>query len=276
MFLCIGASLVPAITAHIRTKTSSRELVDITIDFCGVEEANSRTISFAREQAEHLEVLIDDIEKKLETVESTEEILDVFNDALESLMVLSLLDDSEAKVLKNYFSDIAESNSNMHLNTSFIEDTNNHSGLRNFLCFVAGKTIATYFINSAGYVINVIGGFLEFIGLWILSAPLVPLYYLCTWISVFNPFPIGHVVGLGNTYYDAEGWIHTFGLKGKQSVNGSFYGGYNMVLIPLAWVTGYYPGILGFSGIKITDDLDHFFYLGFALGVNIGDEPILD
>ena len=177
VFLCIGASLAPAITAHMRAMAASRELVDITLDFCGVGESNSRTVSLTRGQAEYLEVLIVDLEKKLDTVESTEETLDVYNDALESLTDLGLLDDSESKVLKNYFSDIAESLSTIHRNTPFIEGDNNCSEIHNLLCFLAGDTTQTYFINSGGYVINVIGAFLEGIGLWKYSQPLVPFYF---------------------------------------------------------------------------------------------------
>ena len=273
VFLCIGASLAPAITAHIRTMAASRELVDITLDFCGVGESNIRTVSLTRGQAEYLEVLIDDLEKKLDTVESTEETLDVYNDALGSLVVLGLLDDSECMILKNYFSDVAEVLSAIHRNTSCIEDNNNSSEIHNFLCFVAGNTTETYPLNSAGYVINVVGAFLEFIGLWILSAPLVPLFFLFSLISHYNPLPIGYIIGLGHTYSEARGWIQTCGLLGKQGGHGPFYGRFNISPIPLGWGIWYYPGIIGFSGIKINVDY-HIFYLGFALGVNIDDEPL--
>jgi hypothetical protein len=64
-------------------------------------------------------------------------------------------------------------------------------------------------------------------------------------------------------YYPADGWVHTDGLNGVKTWNGSFYGNiYSILIIPLHV---YYGGVTGFTGIKINN-----FFQGSALWVKIG------
>jgi hypothetical protein len=99
------------------------------------------------------------------------------------------------------------------------------------------------------------------------------------WISLIIPtllFPlrIGGFLTIGSywdfdprmdpEYYPANGWVHTIGLNGLKTWDGSIYGNMGKILTISG---GLYKGIVGFTGLKI---IGMDFFLGSALRVKLG------
>jgi hypothetical protein len=114
------------------------------------------------------------------------------------------------------------------------------------------------------------------------------LFSMGLYFSSYFPLQLLSIIGFGATFdmsyvywqlypltAPAHGWIHTNGLNGVKNWSGSFYGDlmHSHDNIPLfSWLIFFYfyPGILGFSGIKITiPPFGDSFYLGVALEAKI-------
>jgi len=65
----------------------------------------------------------------------------------------------------------------------------------------------------------------------------------------------------------ASGWITSYGGNGKQNWTGDFYG--NITVIPYLWNVINFPGIMGFTGLKISRVFFSDFYLGHAWMVKL-------
>jgi hypothetical protein len=99
-------------------------------------------------------------------------------------------------------------------------------------------------------------------------------------ISYFLPVTLGSVITFGFVappfveyghfeYYPSGGWINSFGIVGAKGWVGPFYGN----IYALNLILSFYIGIFGFTGLKIIL-LDNCFFLGSALAVDIGSEPL--
>lgn len=177
----------------------------------------------------------------------------------------------------------------------------NNAGNRNLMCFVTGETTETCSAGALYYghyslLIStivllfpflVIAGILPFGLLYGALNLLIVLLYASlvgnAYYSNLNPVPLGHVIGIGRTFelpgecvdhHPAKGWVKTVGLNGNKTYEGKLYG-----QIPLTRIAGqpldyYYPGVLGFTGIKIRNEYnsDKQFYMGTALMTNIGHQ----
>jgi hypothetical protein len=121
-----------------------------------------------------------------------------------------------------------------------------------------------------------------------LSSPILildTLNNICFQLSDIAPFALRNVVGIGyhqeynpgKGYHGSTGWLQGFGLLGKREWNGSLYGRILTLWIATGILDLYFslPGMIGFSGIKITsgENYENKFYLGLALYVRISTEP---
>jgi hypothetical protein len=107
------------------------------------------------------------------------------------------------------------------------------------------------------------------------SSFIIPvLLFLIMWLII--PAKLLNSVILGGygdypspNYKPANGWIQTFGLCGKKSWDGSFYGQLFGIPSPIKFMN--YVGIFGFNGIRIHQE-SRKMYLGSALFVDINYE----
>ena len=265
IFLFISLAIVPSIHANIQSETLDSELVEITMEVCGLSGQTPKTIQLTREQAEKVERLFDEIKIKLNNVETRVEKVKIFNEAIVELDKYGLLVGLDVELAKQ-----------------MVTWRFQNSGNR--MCLIVGRTSETTFYGP---------------GLTILSQIILnlPLYYIKDLYKAFlyfyqifnicrpiNFFGFGHTICMGRYLIDdvsggsrhspASGWITTFGLNGLQRWNGSMYG--NLSLSNFERYYGLsgtidYPGIAGFIGLKI--DLNwletNWFYLGSALKVEI-------
>lgn len=279
--LLIGVATTPAIsTTRIQSNSNHHTLhqkpVEINIQLCGITEQENNTLELSETEAQKLAHLMNNIQKTFENATTDDEILTVFHNAIVTLKQHNLLPSgmsvrqAEQLITSRYV--------NQHSIGRIFPKPNNKENLpnHNFLCLIAGKTDSTFFQGIAGtelalsYSLLVLCKMLLGIDFDLddrLLSAVVGFLFLSDSI---NPAWVGSMVGIGQwgiygRTYPAHGWIHTFGLLGQKSWNGS--------------VTGRFPfpvffcpvGVIGFTGIKITLDAYGLekFYLGSALWVNI-------
>lgn len=237
IFLFIGLALAPSINANI---TKDSELVEFTTEVCGLN-GGKQTVQLTKEEAEGVEQLFDSIKERLDEVETKEETVKIFKEAIVELNSYRLLGDlsieqAQRLVTIRYQHPFYYRVFNrIHKRIIMMLDEN-----ENLLCQIAGKTIET-----------VTGGIPFF--------PVKLLRDIDYGKVVFNP---------GIYYIPASGWIFTDGLNGIITWNKSFYGQYGQGTT--RQFVYWYTGAKGFTGLWVTYGLRSHFYLGFALRVKLG------
>jgi hypothetical protein len=167
----------------------------------------------------------------------------------------------------------------------------------NYLCLISGETDDSHFRSLPALIrilfgiasINIIREFLP-----IIFPFLVPLlerlgidwYDNEFWQDLINyiisdwPTHIGGIT-FGHYEYDilkqiylypvpAKGWVNTFGLLGKKNWEGKYYG--QLRPIGTLFEGLLYQGVSGFSGIRIKNNYNDQFFIGFALRVKFGPD----
>jgi len=159
----------------------------------------------------------------------------------------------------------------------------------NKLCLIAGETAYTTYIGMPTHIIMKLLPYINEkiessegmhqVFLKLLKSFLLILSDLTFIISNVNPITIGNTIYLGfwlKGYWHAIGWVFTLGVNGIKFWQGDLWGnlpngtiGYETI-----WSSpiSLYPGVSGFSGIKVGFGLtssNFNFYLGTALHVKI-------
>jgi hypothetical protein len=140
----------------------------------------------------------------------------------------------------------------------------------NYFCLTAGHTTTTI---TCGPILTLFNILLNpiFIFLWIANflSNLFPIMLLSTvGIGCWSPMGPGGIA-IPWVYY-ATGWLYTNGLNGLKNWSGYMLG---RALSEDKTINNgiyeFYPGILGFSGIKINLPFFDSFYLGHAFEVKV-------
>jgi hypothetical protein len=286
IFLFIGVSLAPAITANIETIPKSKELVDVTIDFYGLDETNSQTISFTREQATELEKLLRNLQVRLDTAESNEETIAIFQDTINSLDILELLgdlsvDEAQRLILGQWYI------YRLFQMLGKISDRQSCTIERNIPCLVSGECTEVQFVGLVGSIAVHIRQLMVFLDRkidYFHSEPIFLLIYAFAEgielssivLNKLLPLQKGSYIsfgcsttdmGLRDHYYPSKGWICISGLAGIQMINGSFYGAFFSTgdIMEMKAIS---VGASGFVGLKIKIN-DKCFFIGTALRVEV-------
>ena len=90
ILLFIGLAFAPSINANVSKSSIDNELVEITTEVCGLN-GGKHTVSLSKEDAIEVENLIGDIERRLDRVETREEAVEIFNEAVVELDKYGLL-----------------------------------------------------------------------------------------------------------------------------------------------------------------------------------------
>lgn len=294
ILLLIGIGIAPSINANISRTSAENELVEFTTEICGITSARPQTVKLTQKEAEAVEKLFDEINSKLDNVKTREETLAIFDEALVELDKYGVLGDMNIQKAQKLVTDIYQNQRVKSLLGKL-----NHRSLdedENILCLTAGKTSNTVFVSPAlpffgklalpVYKLNHwaqehLGD--RFLFLQILLDALEGIFFNLIWIllffPLFSPVSIGNFICLGEggswfgepIYEPTRGWIRTIGLNGIKKWEGAFWG--NLPLPPLEIIINYYPGILGFTGLKIgRPSKSSYIFLGAALWVKIGPE----
>jgi hypothetical protein len=280
ILLFIGIGIQPSIIADISIESDNSDLIEITIQICKSYGAYDHKVTMSREQSEELENLIKITKTKLDAAETIEETSHIFNETVVLLYELGVLPDcmsiEDAQLLVNGKNRYSKYNKlwsvliGKNLGTSYNEE--------NHFCLLAGSTTNTTFIGPIG---------LFFVLRFPNNDDIHRLILLSSIPKILNPIALGNTIYLGShmradmvsRWSPSIGWIYSIGLNGTKKWDGKFYGRlpeiFN-IFISNDFFGGswWYPGVLGFTGIRISLIGLWYFYLGTALKVEIGEEPL--
>lgn len=287
----ISVTIQPIIIADDSIESDNSELVEITIEIYEVDKTYNHTVILTQQQAEELEIFINNFEIELDETDNIYETENIFKNTVVSLNELGLLPNSIS--IEDAQNLVTGKEQNPRIEKFFeryySKNQKSADNDENILCLISGDTINTIFAGSVPILIflrclvfvfriNLFFGWLSnFPELWDKLTPylgkIVDIFfgsrfsfwfYLAAGIN-FCPIKFGALMHYG--WYDisfdpwypseripAKGWVYTNGLYGKKEWSGDFYG-----------------NVLGFTGIKIIRGFLDFYYLGAALKVRIED-----
>jgi hypothetical protein len=311
IFLFIGVAVAPSINSTVVKASNDNDLVEVTSQACGIQGFGNTTVKLTKEQYQNLEQYLVGFRASLNQTTTIEEEIPLFKESVVELNKFGLLpkgmsvERAQRLVLGIY------AHPHYRRLLEKIQHTygNNYSNYENYLCLIHGSTSRTtaqgplvtvfrfasmniFFLatNLAQYFINHNRSLLaQFFG--IISVPfLISMFGIGAFLSGFNPFLVLSVVSYGLTfnffwygYYGnrpTHGTVYTNGVNGIKDWNGDFYGA---ILDPKYFQYfdqllsfEYYPGILGFLGIMLTNRQTAgwaSYYFGFGLGIKVAFSP---
>jgi len=293
ILLFIGIAIQPGIIADVSFESDNSELVEIIVEIYEVNGVQEYTVMLTQEQAEELELLINNTKTVLDEADDSDETETIFEDTVSSLNELGLLTNGiNVDKVQRLVTGEEQNPRIIKLFERYYSKNQKSSDIdRNFLCLMAGDTSYTIFIGPFALLFVFLGpllfvrNFVFFEWLrnnnpdfwsWLsvnFSDFFSKLFFLriVFWIAFgaglnFLPLKIGAYMFYGwyipsfdpwdeSEWIPAKGWIITNGLSGKKQWSGNFFG-----------------DVVGFTGIKIYRELFDFFYLGSALRVRIDEE----
>ncbi len=275
VLLFIGVAFAPSFYADVETINEQNELIELTVEFYGLDKTDSHQVTVTREDSDKLDSLFNEFKNKLNETNSIEETIIIYEWAIDELNKLGLLGDlsvDEAKKLVTggfYYKEFNEL-FNTYRNTE-IELEN-----LNFLCLISGETTENDFTGPINSLIARTLYFLVFIKD---IFDVIPIIFLMTFpiiiqsiihfkypFSIYNTITYGQTVGLTRMDYYSSGWVKTLGLLGYKEWQGKIIG----YFIPISTLLSTrYSGVIGFTGIHICDVSGVAKYFGFANAVNL-------
>jgi hypothetical protein len=269
--LFIGVAIAPSIHANI---SKENELVKITIEVCGLPERKPYTVQLTKVEAKEIDRLFENIRERLGRVDTREETVEIFNEAIVELDKYGLLGGLSAERAQNLVTNgYQSSRHNKLIERIFSQNQVVFDNDSNYLCLLAGETDNTFFGVYKEYSIALISvlliilfynydtfvQLLDLIYIFFLNYRLERVLHLRTSIALG-----GYVSWHPPMEEPAHGWLFTQGLNGQKSWNGSFRGDFFDF-----WL--YYPGVTGFKGIRIdrNNGYNNYYYLGYAHRVRI-------
>jgi hypothetical protein len=308
--LFIGVAFAPSINTIVVKASNDNDLIEVTSQACGIHGFGNTTVKLTKQQNQNLEQYLVDFRARLNQTSNREEAVPLFKDAVVELNKYGLLPKgmSVERAQKLVVGDYQSSMLARRISKMFVSSDRNYSDYENYNCLIAGLTdmtmsegpfhlgarfallngvylfysIEQYFnqhnhshlAHLFDHLLNVTNYFFGF------SSDLD----LGICFSTYFPLQLFSIIGFGATldlyvpHYTypltapAHGWVHTNGLNGVKNWYGSFFGdlGYNQDWFSWFFFMYFYPGIFGFSGIKIAfPPFGNSFYLGAALAVKI-------
>ena len=260
--LFIGVAFTPSIYANVSKTSVDNESVDITIEICGICSKQEYIIQLSEQDAIKLDVLFNDIELKLDNVNTKQETVEIFNDVVLSLNEIGLLpSDMSIKEVQQLVTKVNHEIIPLNKINDKIQLGINDN--ENFDCFILGKTSWTTFIKP---------------GWDIFFSNLLPLLILSNGSIAFGEECWDWNGGSGDYHKEpASGWVWTKGSNGVITWKGDSLWG-NLGSRFYAYSFGgiryeylFYQGATGFKGIRILGfQGDRFF--GSASHVSIVTE----
>lgn len=304
ILLFIGVAVAPSINSSVVKASNGNDLIEVTSQACGIQGFGNTTVKLTKEQYQNLEQYLIDFRARLNQTTTKEEAVPLFKEAVVELNKYGLLpkgmsiDKAQKLVLGGYQNPLYT----RFLGKIETSQEKNYSDDENYLCLIAGLVtntislgpiltglefvsvpIALFFINLSVYFSQHNNQFLSFFYLMLanLFVPFLIMqeFGLGNFISNINPILVLSTIGLGGFFIYGStpslGWIGSYGLNGAKIWAGRIYGDLNtfyMNLLNIRWFYGFvsfFPGILGFLGIKIGIPILGSFYLGGALEIKI-------
>jgi len=276
IFLFIGVTVAPSINFTVAKASNDNDLVEVTTQACGIKGYGNTTVKLTREQYQNLEQYLVEFRAKLNQTTTREEAVPIFKEAVVELDKYGLLPkglsvEQAQKLILGRF------------------HKSNAGPMSSTWCLVAGSTsntiIWTPLTIGLGMIVVIPLLMLDILEILAESYPFLFFLYLpaavcifpliaITFLSYYFPGALTSIITLGQVikigkwqYISSDGWVKTIGLTSNYWT-GEFYGQFKS--IP-GIACERYPGIIGFTGIKlcrrtITEDA---LYFGSALSVDI-------
>ena len=285
--LFFGLALAPSINANV---SKEDDLVELDVEFCGLGRKHS--VKLIQEEYDEVELIFEDIQDRLSSVESDDEAVDIFNEAIVKLDGYGLLGDVSVKQVQSLITTQYLNFKNNKYVEKFYKSNKLDDTINSF-CLTSGETNVTHFFSFPAISLLLITNTLQlylmviiyfspsprdlllipffiFSGIFNRNLPIVNKIF-----TQMNPFKLFSIVSFG-TWFDSRkcsyGNIWTLGSNGIREWNGSIIGNFYLPLFIFTYrpyvTLDYYMGIVGFSGIQIKM-LDNNRFLGFSIKVNI-------
>ena len=293
ILLFVGVTIAPTINYSIVKASTDDDLVEVTTQACGIQGYSNTTVKLTREQYQDLEQYLVEFRARLNQTSTREEAVPLFKDAVVELDKYGLLPKgmSEKQTLKLI----------LRQNEQRLQVLD-----ANYFCLVSGKTTNTLSYGPLATVADdillliflllsnprhlsgtLLGDFIDWLLniLWMIKETIMTisagLFFIILWtgglFSVFSPIGLLTLLTFGyttgnyeNDKYPSSGWVYSIGFTGMKKYDGPELWGtarsYPYIAFPFAIL---YPGVLGFSGLKIRSSSGYTFFLGSALKVNL-------
>jgi len=296
ILLFIGVAVAPSINSTVVKASNDNNLVEVTSQTCGIKGFGNTTVKLTKQQYQNLEQYLVEFRARLNQTTTREEAVPIFKEAVVELNKYGLLPkgmsvEKAQKLVLGVYQQPRLLRLLDKIQQRF--SGTNYSDYENYNCLISGQTTNTVSIGPilglTEYITDYMlwyfafhHGWLDLIYAFFLNLALfLPLVNV---IDNLNPVLLLSMIGLGEVlanpgyqwyYYPANGWIYTNGLNGVKNWSGDIFGDLNLASsyeFDIPWIIflwAYYPGILGFTGIKIGIALSNSFYLGYAFKVKI-------
>ncbi len=242
--------------------SSDNELVEFDVELCGL--GKEHTVSLTQSEADEVDLLFADMEKRLSEVETREEAEIIYKEAVVELDKYGLLGSLSVRQAQRLVTGSNDKDKFRMVSKLFDKsNTVKSNSNENFLCLLLAKTKFSIDLN----IFSLIGGYMAVLAsilnflVSILNPDIFPhlpdlAYFLAVLASPFMAYGIFKPVRILNRVVFERGVselvsIHSIGLRGTQTGTE----GINV--------------FFGFTGIKIITDFELFdsYYLGCSLGV---------
>ena len=305
IFLFVGVAVVPSVNSSV-VKTSD-DLIEVTSQACGIQGYGNTSVKLTREQYQNLEQYLVEFRARLNQTSTREEAIPIFKEAMVELdkygllpkgmsvnrafKLLTKINDQRLKVLDsleldpdtNYFCLI----SGLTTVTSSLGPLNVLTQ-RSLVYLLRHQDIAEFLENLYDNLRNWLdsSNHLILLGLLVFGNIILSFNFLFGgFLTTFLPFGLFSLLTFGRIDYDmignyeiypSSGWVSSIGLNGLKKYEGSaLWGEATNESFWVGLFSENYPGVIGFTGLKLTpmtDNFDKTFFLGSALKVKLGTE----
>jgi len=279
-------AFTPSIHANINKES---ELVEITTEVCGLPGMKPQSVQLSKSDAEAIDRLFEEIKSKLDVVESREEAVEIFNDAIVELDKYGLLGGLSVQQAQRLVTGIGKSKIIERISNIINQQPAATNSSENYLCLVAGKATETRIGGALYYHISHLSYIMPDLFSRLLSNPIL-FFFLVDFagliLLIFKtnfPFNFRNIIycgsltvyGQSESWTPSNGWIFSLGILGPSICDGVFYGHVDEIVFPNyvddLWLL--FAGIRGFVGINIHgESVVENYLLGTCLSVNVNEE----
>jgi len=236
--LFITLSVAPSINANIDRLPVKSKLVETAVRIHRANGITPYTLKLTEKESDEVERIFDNLKVSLDTVETGEEIDEIYDDAVESLYELGMFPRMTLKEAKQLVKGKSKSQS-----------SNVGTADENFNCKIAGKAYGSLTWGN-GRLFR--GLFLFAFIKFLMGVANFPYFN-----GRIGRISFGHYDVDSDFYLPAEGWVHTNGSNGVIKWEGEFYGNIDywekVTEMPHGHIftMGFYKGVHEFNGVFI-------------------------
>jgi hypothetical protein len=249
ILLFIGVSFASSINSTIINTDQDNDIVDVSIQACGMKGFGTSTVTLTRQQYTDVEKIFDEFQLQLKTVNTRQEALTIYTTALRSLHPYGLLPDGvNVEQAQSVLVDGCAKERGLRIFKNFSPETSTQKIQHNICCLVAGVVQD----GDAIGLIGMIGMILQMIAIMTRIAFFALIGNILLLLSeiIVTVVPVALMQGI--TLFEAD--LYSVGLLG-----------FKHHTLPYNSGTG---KIYGFNGIKLTNiQTGEIRLLGFAAAV---------